>query len=297
MINGLPQGWAPAALGDLFDFKYGKGLPRERRNDKGSVSVYGSNGVVGVHNVALTGGPTIIVGRKGSVGEVHVSPEACWPIDTTYFIDEFPANLPPPYWALYLKSLRLGHQEKSSAIPGISREDIYAVDISVPPLAEQRRIVAKLEKLLGKVDASQQRLAKIPILLKRFRQSVLAAACSGRLTADWRETKGTTLGEWELVSVRDVSEKIQYGYTASAKLSGNGPRFLRITDIQDGRVAWDQVPTCDIPSSVEPKYALKSRDIVFARTGATTGKSFLIRSCPSSVFASYLIRVRANPKV
>ena len=56
-----------------------------------------------------------------------------------------------------------------------------------PPLAEQRRIVAKLETLLGKVDASQQRLAKIPVLLKRFRQSVLAAACSGRLTADWRE--------------------------------------------------------------------------------------------------------------
>ena len=56
-----------------------------------------------------------------------------------------------------------------------------------PPLAEQRRIVAKLETLLGKVDACQQRLAKIPILLKRFRQSVLAAACSGRLTADWRE--------------------------------------------------------------------------------------------------------------
>src|SRR5439155_16439844 len=57
----------------------------------------------------------------------------------------------------------------------------------LPPLAEQRRIVVKLETLLGKVDACQQRLARIPILLKRFRQSVLAAACSGRLTADWRE--------------------------------------------------------------------------------------------------------------
>src|SRR6185295_13578744 len=60
-------------------------------------------------------------------------------------------------------------------------------EVVVPPLGEQRRIVAKLTELLGKVDASQQRLAKIPVLLKRFRQSVLAAACSGRLTADWRE--------------------------------------------------------------------------------------------------------------
>jgi type I restriction enzyme S subunit len=60
-------------------------------------------------------------------------------------------------------------------------------DIPLPPLNEQRRIVEKLEKLLDKVDACQKRLEKIPLILKRFRQSVLAAACSGKLTADWRE--------------------------------------------------------------------------------------------------------------
>jgi type I restriction enzyme, S subunit len=109
------------------------------------------------------------------------------PINTTYFIDEFPCGLPPGYWTLFLKPLRLGQQEKSSAIPGISRDDVYGVEIPLPPLNEQRRIVAKLEKLLDKVDSCQKRLAKIPILLKRFRQAVLAAACSGELTADWRE--------------------------------------------------------------------------------------------------------------
>jgi len=64
---------------------------------------------------------------------------------------------------------------------------IEELEVPLAPLAEQRRIVAKLETLLGKVDACQQRLTEIPVLLKRFRQSVLAAACSGRLTADWRE--------------------------------------------------------------------------------------------------------------
>lgn len=88
---------------------------------------------------------------------------------------------------MYLRSLRLGQQEKSSAIPGISRDDIYALEVPLPPVAEQRRIVAKLAKLLDRVDVSQQRLVKIATLLKRFRQSALAAACSGRLTADWRE--------------------------------------------------------------------------------------------------------------
>ena len=64
---------------------------------------------------------------------------------------------------------------------------IDSAEIPIPPLNEQRRIATKLEKLLGKVDVCQQRLAKIPVLLKRFRQSVLAASSSGCLTADWRE--------------------------------------------------------------------------------------------------------------
>ena len=97
MSDELPNGWATATLGGLFDFKYGKGLLRENRNGKGSFKVYGSNGVVGVHDKAMTRGPTIIVGRKGSVGEVHFSPEPCWPIDTAYFIDEFPPKSAPTY--------------------------------------------------------------------------------------------------------------------------------------------------------------------------------------------------------
>ena len=121
------------------------------------------------------------------MGEIRLSPDRCWPIDTTYFIDEFPAGVPIDYWSLQLKSLRLGQEEKSSAIPGISRDDIYGLTVSVPPRNEQERIAAKLDALLAKLDACRNRLVRIPILLKRFRQSVLAAACSGRLTADWRQ--------------------------------------------------------------------------------------------------------------
>jgi len=76
-----------------------------------------------------------------------------------------------------------------------------------------------------------------------------------------------------------------------------GPRFLRITDIQDGKVDWESVPSCDIVAEDVPKYRLSKGDLVFARTGATTGKSFLIRDCPEAVFASYLIRVRASSDV
>jgi len=78
--------------------------------------------------------------------------------------------------------------------------------IPVPPINEQRRIVAKLEKLLQKVDACKERLDKIPTILKRFRQSVLAAACSGRLTEDWRENNPYVETATELL-MRIQSEK------------------------------------------------------------------------------------------
>jgi type I restriction enzyme, S subunit len=74
-----------------------------------------------------------------------------------------------------------------SAIPHLFQKDIKRLKALVAPLNEQCRIVAKLERLMDKLDSCQTRLAKIPLLLKKFRQAVLAAACSGKLTADWRE--------------------------------------------------------------------------------------------------------------
>jgi type I restriction enzyme S subunit len=98
---------------------------------------------------------------------------------------------------------------------------------------------------------------------------------------------------WRRVALGDLAESVDYGVTASAISVPAGPKFLRITDIQDGAVEWKDVPWCECSASAANNARLKPGDIVFARTGATTGKSFLIRDCPAgAVFASYLIRVR-----
>ena len=101
--------------------------------------------------------------------------------------------------------------------------------------------------------------------------------------------------DWKVKSVSELCEKPQYGYTASATTEQIGPHLLRITDIQDGSVNWETVPYCDCPKP--EKYLLQKDDILFARTGATTGKSFLIEECPTAVFASYLIRLRVLESV
>jgi type I restriction enzyme S subunit len=100
---------------------------------------------------------------------------------------------------------------------------------------------------------------------------------------------------WEVKELAAVST-INYGYTESASSEPVGPRFLRITDIQDDGVNWVGVPYCRVESADLPKYRLATGDIVFARTGATTGKSFLVNDPPEAVFASYLIRLRLLDK-
>jgi type I restriction enzyme S subunit len=95
-----------------------------------------------------------------------------------------------------------------------------------------------------------------------------------------------------------VSERIDYGLTASAIDKKDGPRFLRITDMQDDAVDWSTVPSCECSSREYEEKKLAAGDIVFARTGATTGKSYLVRELSEPVvFASYLIRVRASKKI
>lgn len=102
------------------------------------------------------------------------------------------------------------------------------------------------------------------------------------------EPTTTTLG--------DISEDVAYGYTESASEKEVGPRFLRITDIQNGVVNWSTVPFCPISESDHEKYRLHAGDIVVARTGNSTGENFLFRGGADSVFASYLIRFRVDQR-
>jgi type I restriction enzyme S subunit len=103
---------------------------------------------------------------------------------------------------------------------------------------------------------------------------------------------------WVVKPLSELAEAIQYGYTAKAKIDGDGVRYLRITDIQDDQVDWSTVPSCDVGETEAEKYLLSAGDLVFARTGATVGKSFLIRGkVPRCVFASYLIRVKLRSDI
>lgn len=185
----LPEGWVETQLGKIIELKYGKSLAAPSRDGK-DFPVYGSNGIVGMHSAPLINGAGLIVGRKGSYGVVQKSTGPFFPIDTTYYIDDL-YNQPIDYWYYYLTFLPLTKLNRSTAIPGLNREDAYNLNIAIPPLAEQKIIAEKLDTLLAQVDSTKARLEQIPQILKRFRQAVLAAAVSGKLTQEWRSNNKT----------------------------------------------------------------------------------------------------------
>lgn len=101
---------------------------------------------------------------------------------------------------------------------------------------------------------------------------------------------------WRQDRLRDICDRINYGYTASAKHESVGPQFLRITDIVPDIIDWSSVPHCEISESDYDKYRLEGGDIVVARTGATTGYAKQVRKPHGAVFASYLVRFRPDKK-
>jgi type I restriction enzyme S subunit len=125
----------------------------------------------------------------------------------------------PKFFYFYLRSLNLESQ-------GYSRHYRFLkqTKVPIPSHSEQRRIVAKLEKLLVKVDACKERLEKVPAILKRFRQSVLAAACSGRLTADWRENDQKRKDAFTLLELNVLEREKKFKNECEIALNtGNGP--------------------------------------------------------------------------
>lgn len=157
------DGWSKVRLGDVCELRYGKSLPAGQRSGSG-YPVYGSNGEVGRHDSALTSGATVVVGRKGSFGEVRYSADPCWPIDTTYYIDEGSTEADLRWLFHLLLVLPLKDLNRAAAIPGLNREDAYDLPVMVPPIEEQLRIAALLDAAEALRGKRRQALAKLDIL-------------------------------------------------------------------------------------------------------------------------------------
>ncbi|MGK9066290.1 restriction endonuclease subunit S [Stutzerimonas chloritidismutans] len=181
------------------------------------------------------------------------------------------------YVYYYLKSSEAQRALKASAsqtvnIANISVGALENLRVPLPPLAEQTRIAAKLDELLAQVDTLKARIDGIPALLKSFRQSVLAAAVSGRLTEEWQASAAV---DWSFQRAADVCEKVQSGGTPKEGFSESGVPFLKVYNIVNQEISFEYRPQY-ISESIHRGASSKSitmpGDVVMNIVGPPLGK-------------------------
>lgn len=180
-----PSNWVWCQLGDVIKISSGDGLTSKQMHG-GTIPVYGGNGITGYHDEFNVSAPTVVIGRVGFYcGSVHLTEKYAWITDNafkTYYSDSvFDTN----YLVHFLRYLNLGRHHNATAQPVVSGKKIYPIAISIPPLAEQRRIVAKIEELMPLVEKYGKAQTELDTLNqdlpRRLRQSVLQQAIQGKL--------------------------------------------------------------------------------------------------------------------
>jgi type I restriction enzyme S subunit len=306
MIDELPQGWTTAPLREVVAARKGKkpkvlheiaapdrvpyllidqmeGKPARYFTDDPKVTVASKDDVLVVWDGSIG---KCAAGLEGAVGSTIVALK--------------PVGVESGFLEAFIKHARrtLLETSRGTGLQHINQEVFWELEFPLAPFAEQQRILVKLEKLLDKVDDCQQRLAKIPLLLKRFRQSVLDAACSGRVTVDWRQNQQAphAVGEgyralrsklifnlddgfgtaslpetWEYVPIGNLSGFQQGMQIAKAtRLKESGSNRLPILRIGNYANAFSE--DVDYVEVNEESLIAEPDDIILTRTGETRGK-------------------------
>ncbi|SOU02048.1 Type I restriction enzyme StySPI specificity protein [Xanthomonas arboricola pv. fragariae] len=179
-------------------------------------------------------------------------------------------------------------------IANISVAELEKLKVPLPPLAEQKRIAQKLDALLAQVDTLKARINAIPALLKRFRQSTLAAAFSARLTGE----APAEFDHWQEAKFSSVIEDLRYGTAQKCDYNGGTTGVLRIPNIGDRGIVLRDMKSSDFSETEIKKLELMKGDIVLIRSNGSVelvGKSALVSEKEQGLlFAGYLIRIRLD---
>ena len=201
--------WRESRIGDEIELAYGKSLPAQAR-ETGPFEVFGSNGCVGNHSAPLISGPGIIVGRKGSAGQVAFSWRDFWPIDTTYYV----VNKRDHDWRFLfhlLSSLGLTDLNSHSAVPGLNRENVYSIPICLPAKHEQQSIRMVLDTVENAIANEVLAIEKTHALKQATMRTLFTHGLRGEAQ---KETEiGLLPKSWEILSVAEAVRPFRFERT------------------------------------------------------------------------------------
>ena len=296
--NGLPFYQGKAEFGTLYPIVKKWCSEPERISEKNDILLCVRAGV----------GATNLNPQKSCIGRGLASIHPLCHVPNFYIL----------YFFYFIEPILTG-SGRGTTITGITSNQLKNLKIPVPPLNEQKRIVSKIEELFSLVDSAKDTLEKTKVLLKQYRQSILKHAFEGKLTEEWRKHNPTKLDsilslldskeiaelkenleidipkEWKIANVGIIAKSIQYGTSEKADKNFNGIAVLRMGNIDDGKLNFDDLKYYPDNWKDSKKFLLDDGDVLFNRTNSAelVGKTAVYRKFhPPAVFAGYLIRVK-----
>ena len=276
----MKQGWEIKKLGEVCDIICGQDY-KSVKDDNGKYPIYGTGGIMGYASQYRCPANSVIIGRKGSINNPLFVETEFWNVDTAFGVVPNEKILHPKFFYLFCKDYDFTRHDVSVTIPSLRRTDILKINVPIPPIAEQEKIVAELDCLSGIIEKKKQQLKELDNLAQSIFYEMFGDPDNSRFPK---------------LPLQNLSEyKLSYGSGASAVEFDKDVRYVRITDIQeDGKLDSNAMS----PSVYEEKYLLHDGDILFARSGATVGKTYHYRNTDGkAIYAGYLIRFIPNQKL
>ena len=179
--------WPKVPLGEVVTLQRGFDLPAHKRKP-GKVPIVSSSGVSDYHSEVGVKSPGVVTGRYGTIGQVFFIKEDYWPLNTTLWVNDFHGN-DPLFTSYLLRTIDFQSCSDKSSVPGVNRNDLHRIPVSLPPLAEQKRIASILGALDDKIELNRRMNAKLEDMARTLFKSwfvdfdPVRAKLDGRLPA------------------------------------------------------------------------------------------------------------------
>ncbi len=252
----VSETWRQLSLGEVITLQRGYDLPHKERKS-GTVPIISSSGGIDTHNESRVAGPGVVTGRYGTIGQVFFVTEDFWPLNTTLFVKDFKGN-DPLFISFLLRTIDYHSYSGKSGVPGVNRNDLHEIALSLPSLPEQRAIAATLSD----VDALIMSLDRLIAKKRDIKQATMQQLLTGKTRLPGFNEK------WEVKKLGEITEVVmgQSPVGTSYNRDGNGYPLINgpteFTDRYPIKIQWTNEPT---------KFC-KKKDILVCVRGSSTGR-------------------------
>ena len=283
-FKGYNDEWVEKRIEKVLKIKHGKDQKAIENND-GIYPILATSGEIGRSNTFLWDKPCVLIGRKGTINKPQYMDTPFWTVDTLFYSYVFQNNNAKYLYYLF-NTINWKKYDESTGVPSLSAKTIERIKIKISNNLREQEKIASFLTLIDKKIEKQKELVE---LLKKYKRGLLSQIFSQKLR--FKDNNGNDYPAWEEKSLGEVTGNISYGLNAASKDYDGENKYIRITDIDETTGKFNNLDIVSPDCVLSDDYKLKINDLLFARTGASTGKTYLYNENDGKMyFAGFLIK-------